>query len=169
MFWSAPALASDVLLSIVIETVSFEGVQVPLVIVHSKTFAPIDKPVTADVGDDTVVTIAPPEITAQFPDPNIGELAAKVAIVVLHKVWSFPAFAIVGRGSTIMVTESTLGVQVPFVIVQVKVFTPVFNPVTPELGSIGFVIVAVPAVIVQSPAPRVGALAAKIAVVAQIF
>ena len=58
---------------------------------------------------------------------------------------------------------SALGGQVPFVIVQVKVFTPVDNPVTPEVGLVGVVTVAVPAVTVQSPVPTIGALAAKVA------
>ena len=61
-----------------------------------------------------------------------------------------------------------LGVQVPLVIVQVKVFTPVVNPVTPELGSIGFVTVPVPAVTVHAPVPTVGVFAARVAVGLQI-
>ena len=58
--------------------------------------------------------------------------------------------------------------HVPLVIVQVKVFTPVVNPVTPELGSSGSVTVAVPAVTVQSPVPTSGVFAAKVAVGLQI-
>ena len=54
--------------------------------------------------------------------------------------------------------------QVPLLIVQVKVFTPVVNPVTPLVGLVGVVTVAVPAVTVQSPVPNVGAFAAKVAV-----
>ena len=63
---------------------------------------------------------------------------------------------------------SALGVQVPFVIVHTNVFTPVVNPVTPLVGLAGVVTVAVPAVTVQSPVPKVGVFAAKVAVGEQI-
>ena len=59
---------------------------------------------------------------------------------------------------------SVLGGQVPFVIVHTKVFTPVVNPVTPEVGLVGAVTVAVPAVTVQAPVPTIGVFAAKVAV-----
>ena len=59
---------------------------------------------------------------------------------------------------------SALGGQVPLLIVQVKVFTPVVNPVTPLVGLAGVVTVAVPAVTVHIPVPTVGALAASVAV-----
>ena len=63
---------------------------------------------------------------------------------------------------------SVLGVQVPFVIVQMKVFTPAVNPVTPLVGLVGVVTVAVPAVTVQTPVPIIGVLAAKVPVGEQI-
>ena len=62
-----------------------------------------------------------------------------------------------------MVMASVLGVQVPLLIVHTNVFTPVVNPVTPLVGELGVVTVAVPAVTVQSPVPTVGAFAAKVA------
>ena len=67
-----------------------------------------------------------------------------------------------------IVMSSALGVQVPFVIVQVKVFTPMLIPVTPEFGSVGKVTVPVPAVTVQTPVPSTGVFAAKVAVGLQI-
>ena len=67
-----------------------------------------------------------------------------------------------------MVIASALGVQVPLVIVQVNVFTPVINPLTPELGSAGFVTVAVPAVTVHAPVPTSAVFAASVAVGEQI-
>ena len=63
---------------------------------------------------------------------------------------------------------SVLGVQVPFVIVQVKVFTPVVKPVTPLVGLVGVVTVAVPAVTVQTPVPIIGVFAAKVDVALHI-
>ena len=63
---------------------------------------------------------------------------------------------------------SVLGVQVPLLIVQTKVFTPVVKPVNPLVGLVGVVTVAVPAVTVQTPVPVVGVFAAKVAVAAHI-
>ena len=61
-----------------------------------------------------------------------------------------------------------LGVHVPLVIVQVKVFTPVVKPVTPLVGLVGVVTVAVPAVTVHAPVPTTGVFAARVAVALQI-
>ena len=47
-------------------------------------------------------------------------------------------------------------------------FTPVVNPVTPDVGFVGVVTVAVPAVTVQTPVPVVGVLPASVAVAAHI-
>ena len=63
-----------------------------------------------------------------------------------------------------MVIASVLGVQVPLLIVHANVFTPVVNPVTPLVGELGVVTVAVPAVTVQTPVPIIGVLAAKVPV-----
>ena len=63
---------------------------------------------------------------------------------------------------------SVLGVQVPLLIVQVKVFTPVVNPVTPDVGFVGVVTVAVPAVTVHKPVPITGVFAAKVDIALQI-
>ena len=52
--------------------------------------------------------------------------------------------------------------------VQVKVLTPVVNPLTPLVGLEGVVTVPVPAVTVHNPVPTVGVFAAKVAVAAQI-
>ena len=67
-----------------------------------------------------------------------------------------------------MVIASVLGGQVPLVIVHTKVFTPVVNPVTPLVGDVGVVTVAVPAVTVHAPVPIVGAFAANVAVAEHI-
>ena len=63
-----------------------------------------------------------------------------------------------------MVIASVLGVQVPLLIVHVKVFTPVLKPVTPLVGLVGVVTTPVPAVTVHAPVPTTGVLAAKVAV-----
>ena len=67
-----------------------------------------------------------------------------------------------------MVIASVLGGHVPLLIVQVKVFTPVVKPVTPDVGLVGVVTVAVPAVTIHAPVPTVGVFAARVAVGLQI-
>ncbi len=74
----------------------------------------------------------------------------------------------VGNSSTLMVISSVLGVQVPLVMVHLKVLIPVVNPVTPELGSFTLVTLAVPAMTVHVPVPISGVLADKVAVGEQI-
>ena len=139
------------------------GGQVPFVIVHTKVFTPVVKPVTPLVGLVGVVTDPVPAVTVHSPVPTVGVFAAKVAVGE-QIVWSAPAAATVGSWSTLMVIASVLGGQVPFVIVHTNVLTPVVNPVTPLVGLVGVVTVAVPAVTVQSPVPTVGVFAAKVAV-----
>ncbi len=67
-----------------------------------------------------------------------------------------------------MLIVSVLAAQVPFVIVQTKVFVPVVKPVTPLLGSLAVVTAPVPAITVHAPVPTVGVFAASVAVGAQI-
>ena len=52
-------------------------------------------------------------------------------------------------------------------IVHSKTLGPTVNPVTPEVGEPGVVIVPEPLISVQVPVPVVGVLPAKLAVVAQ--
>ena len=79
-----------------------------------------------------------------------------------------PALDAVGNWSTLIVIASVLGVHVPLVMVQTKVFTPVLKPVTPLVGELGVVTTPVPAVTVHAPIPTVGVFAAKVAVGLQI-
>ena len=67
-----------------------------------------------------------------------------------------------------MLIASVLGGQVPLVIVHTNVFTPVVNPVTPDVGLLGVVTTPVPAVTVHAPVPTTGVFAAKVAVAEHI-
>ena len=58
------------------------GGQVPLVIVHTKVFTPVVKPVTPLVGLVGVVTVAVPAVTVQTPVPITGVFAAKVDVAI---------------------------------------------------------------------------------------
>jgi len=61
--------------------------------------------------------------------------------------------------------SSTDGVQILFEMVQRNVFAPKLNPVTPEVGEVGVVTVAEPAITVHAPVPTPGELPASVAVV----
>ena len=124
------------------------------------------KPVTPEVGEAGVVTVAVPATTDQAPEPEAGVLPANVAVVVLHKVWSEPAEETVGEASTEIITSSVELAQTPLDIVQRRVEeAPMVKPVTPEVGEEAVVTVAVPETTVQVPVPEAGVLAAKVAVV----
>src|SRR6266852_2793376 len=140
--------------------------QTPLPIIHSNKFEPTAKPVTPDVGSPGVVTVEAPLMTVHVPVPTVGVLPASVAVVA-QTVWSDPAFAVVGGSSLVIVTVSFVVGQVPFVIVQTNEFAPRVNPVTPEVGELGVVTVAPPAITVHAPEPGDGVLPASVAVVEQ--
>ena len=64
---------------------SVEGVHAPLEIVQrSVAEDPTTNPVTPEVGDEGVVTVAVPDTTDHIPDPTVGVFPASVAVVVLQ-------------------------------------------------------------------------------------
>ena len=137
------------------------GGQVPFVIVHTKVFTPVVKPVTPLIGEAGIVTTPVPTVTVHAPVPVAGVLAASVAVSA-QIVWSPPAAEVVGNGSTFMVIVSVFAAQVPLLIDHTKVFTPVVRPVTPLVGDAGVVTTPVPVITVHAPVPVVGALAASV-------
>jgi hypothetical protein len=88
-----------------------ESAQVPLVIFHLKTFAPVPKAVTVVVGLVGVVIVPLPLTNDQVPVPTEGVFAAMVAVA--HTVWFGPAFAVVTLASMVMIRlfERVVGVQ----------------------------------------------------------
>ena len=67
-----------------------------------------------------------------------------------------------------MVTVDVDAGQGAFVIVHINTFGPTPNPVTPDVGDEGLVIVPAPLTNVHVPVPVVGVFAAKVAEVLQI-
>ncbi len=79
---------------------------------------------------------------------------------------SAPALATVGGSATNMIISSVLLAQPGAEIVQRKVaLAPIVKPVTPDNGSVGVVIVAVPDTTLHTPVPDVAVFAANVAVV----
>ena len=64
--------------------------------VQRNVLTPVVSPVTPDVGEDGVVTVAEPAITVHAPVPIAGVFPAKVAVGVLQILWSGPAAEVVG-------------------------------------------------------------------------
>ena len=71
-----------------------------------------------------------------------------------------------GQEVVVIITSSVEGVQGALEIVHRKVAVPgTAKPVTPEVGEVGVVMVAVPDTTLHAPVPTVGVLAAKVVVV----
>ena len=70
-----------------------EGVHVPLVMVHAKTFVPTANPVIVVLGIREFVITPVPETKVHLPIPApVAVFAAIKALVPIHKVWLGPAF-----------------------------------------------------------------------------
>jgi hypothetical protein len=74
---------------------STDGAHAPFAIFHRNVFAPGLNPVTSEVGEEGVITVAVPVITVHVPVPVTGVFPARVSNVA-HTVSSDPAIAIVG-------------------------------------------------------------------------
>ena len=73
--------------------------QVPLLIVHLKTYVDPFVPVKVLPGTVGVAIVPPlPLAIVHKPVPETGGLAARVALVAPQRDWSVPAFAVVGTG-----------------------------------------------------------------------
>ena len=124
-------------------------------------------PVKFEVGLEGVVTVPPaPLWILHAPVPFVGVFAAKVVLVTPHRlVWSAPAAAVVGVALTDITTSSVEAVHGELEIVHLRVAVPGFdNPVTPDVGEDGVVIVALPDTTDQAPVPAVGVLPARVVV-----
>lgn len=107
-----------------------------------------------------------PETLTHNPVPAVGALPAKkveAVPVVAQSVWFGPAFEMLGVLVPTILITSVVATQGAFEIVQRKSLLPTLKPVTPEVGLVGVVTVAVPVTTVQSPVPAVGVFAAKVA------
>lgn len=78
-----------------------------------------------------------------------------------------PAAAAVGGATPVIVTVDVEAAQGGFEIVHMNTFGPTPNPVTPEVGDDGVVIVPAPLTNVQAPVPAVGVFPASVALVPQ--
>ncbi len=147
-------------------TLSLDAVHGLLEIVHTKVALPVVKPLTPDNGSFGSVIVAVPDTTLHTPVPTVGVLPARVVTATLHKAWSGPDTDTVGNSRIVITISSVLLAQPGAEIVQRKVaLAPTVKPVTPDNGSVGVVIVAVPDTTLHTPVPDVAVFAANVAVV----
>ena len=67
----------------------------PFTIVHRKTaVVPTGRPITLEVAEWILVTVAIPLSTVQVPVPTLTRLPVRVKLPLLHWVWSTPATAV---------------------------------------------------------------------------
>ena len=110
----------------VIVTVSAAELQ-PSLMVHAKEVTPTVSPVTADVGDDGVVTVPVPVTIDHVPVPVEGVFPASRA-ELLQIVWSGPALTvIVPPVGSVRVTVTVSGQLL--LSKAYKVYTPAAKPV----------------------------------------
>ena len=117
MFELLPAADTVGGMSLIIATVDVDGGQVPLDIVHWKTFVPGDKPVTLEFGEDGVVMAPPPDTRLHNPVPIPGVFPDKVADEE-QTVCVVPALDTVGLESLITATVEVDGAQTPLLMVH---------------------------------------------------
>ena len=140
--------------------------QGPLFRVHWNTFAPIERPVTPEVGLLGFAKLPEPLTTVHRPVAGAnGAFPAKVALTA-QTCWLGPAFAFGLFGlKTTMSTSSLVvgGVQGPLLMVQRSRFTPMLKPETVVFLNAALAKVPVPLTTVHCPvAGAIGALPASV-------
>lgn len=142
------------------DTSSVLEAHAPLLIVQRNTVVvPELIPVIVVVAEALAVMTPLPLTTLHDPVPVVGVLAVNVAVLTLHRLWSAPAFEVVGKGDMIILTSSVLALHAPLLIVQRKVVVlPTVIPVTVVVGEPGVVIVHVPVTTLHVPVPVVAVL-----------
>ena len=83
--------------ALVMTTVSVCAAQLPFPILHTRRYVPATSPLRVVDGEETdpKTAVEGPAACVQLPLPNKGLLAVSKVLVVLHKTWSTPAFAVV--------------------------------------------------------------------------
>jgi hypothetical protein len=150
--------------SLVMVTVLSLGGQVPLLIVHLNTLAPMARFDTLLLLEVGLFTIPAPLNKLHAPVPTVGIFPFKLAVVA-HIDWSTPAFEAVGVSKRVTVMVLTEGGQVPLLIVHVRVVVPNGKPLTLELAELALLKLS-PAP-VQIPKPMVGWFALSVVLSAQ--
>ena len=127
--WAMPASAVVAWASLVRTTSSHDEGHTPLVIVQRRVaLVPAGTPVTPELAEVEFVIVAVPLTTLHAPVPVVGTFPASVNALLLHCVWSGPAFAVVG-------TADTVAAPVDTVCVVAFVELALMLPLTPLVAS----------------------------------
>jgi hypothetical protein len=106
--------------------------------------------------------------TLQTPVPTAGAVAAKACVLLQIEVEAVVMTETLGLAKRLMVIVLTLGVQVPLLIVQVKVVVPTDKLLTPLVAELALLNATPASLLVHVPAPTLGTLPDKIEVVPHI-
>ena len=142
------------------------GGQTPFVTVQVKVFGPGCRLFTTLVAEVAELMVTPPPEVVQLPLPIAGESAITEAVSV-QTVCEGATTAVLGKASRITCTFAVLVGQVPLDTRHWKTVVPGPKPVIAVVAFPAEVIVPVPLISDQVPVPRVGAIAASVAVGAQ--
>jgi hypothetical protein len=114
-FCAVPAFAVVGSAELTTVTVLVDAVQVPLEMLHWKTYVPVIIPVMVVEAEFGLVMVGElgPLIMLQVPVPVKGTFPAMAVEATLQRFCVGPAFEVVGGAELVMVTVLVEGVQVP--------------------------------------------------------
>ena len=137
-------------------------VQVLFVVAHTNLLLPGLKFLTMVLYWPALSNVLVPFAFDHAPVPIAGLFPASNAVSI-HKFWSGPASALVGRPFVIITVSDRE--QALYVTVHNKLSAPYPNPVTVVLYNVLFANVAAPLIMLHIPLPSTGALADSVALV----
>ena len=144
------------------------GVQVPLLMVHRRTYVVYEFAVKVDVPEvDELNVPVPPLTMLHAPVPFNGVLPPSEPLVkVPQRFCVAPMVAVVGVAELVIVTVLSDGVQLPLLIVHLNTYTPGITLVTVVLYNVALVIAGVfgPLTRVHNPAAGDGLFPARVIV-----
>ena len=137
--------------------------------VHVYTYVPnTDTVAVADGSFILLKVVVPgPDTCAHVPVPVVGVLPPRLPLIRPHTLWLAGTVATVAIPYRVTDIFAVLGVQGPFVMVQVYTYVPESDTVAVAAGSLGLLNMVVPGpdVCVHTPVPIAGVFPPRLLVV----